>query len=382
MEIIVLFLWFSIIFIIYTYLGYPALLKLLSVIKKNSIKISDNYLPTVSIIISAYNEQNKIRSKLINTLECDYPGEKIEILVASDCSTDNTDAIVKSFKNYNIRLIRNNHRKGKEAAQKLALKYALNEIIIFTDSSTQLEKESIKNIVKYFEDDKIGCVSSIDKIIDEGGNITGENFYIKYEMWLRDLESQVYSLVGLTGAFFAARKNVCLNFETSIPSDFNIVLNSIEKGMIGISAKNVFCKYKNVNSEIKEFNRKVRTVTRGLNTFFSKYHFVNPLKYGFFSIQLLSHKFFRWLIPFFLINILLCNSLLINYHSFYFVLIIIQLLFYIFALLGFISSYFRKFILFKIPYYFVMTNYAILLAWINYLKGEKFIIWNPTSRNT
>ena len=204
----------------------------------SKLRIQNSKLPSVSYIITAYNEEKRIKEKIENSLGQDYPKEKLEIIVASDCSSDGTDEIVRSFEENGIKLVRAPERKGKENAQKHAVDAANGEILVFSDVATVLKPDGISNIVRNFSDPAIGCVSSEDKFVDKDGNVSGEGAYVKYEMFLRKLESKVNTLVGLSGSFFAARRQVCENWATDLQSDFNTLLNSVKLGLRGISDPN------------------------------------------------------------------------------------------------------------------------------------------------
>ena len=159
--------WSSIIFITYTYFGYPLLLKIISLFRNKAVHRAHSS-PFVTFIITAHNEQGRITGKLENTLLSDYPKDKLQIMVASDCSTDNTDNIVKTFESKGVTLVRSSERRGKEYAQKLAVEQAKGDILVFSDVATILEKDALKNIVSNFNDSTVGCVSSEDKIIFYG----------------------------------------------------------------------------------------------------------------------------------------------------------------------------------------------------------------------
>ena len=201
--------WISAALIIYAYAGYPAILWVVALIRPRPV-LKSGVTPTVTFVITAYNEEKRIGEKLKNTLELDYPGELIDVLVASDCSSDQTDDIVRSYQDQGIELIRAPARRGKEAAQKLAVDAAGGEVLVFSDVATILPREAISNIVRNFSDPSVGCVSSTDRFIDQDGRVSGEGAYVRYEMLLRSLETRVNSLVGLSGSFFAARSAVCL----------------------------------------------------------------------------------------------------------------------------------------------------------------------------
>jgi cellulose synthase/poly-beta-1,6-N-acetylglucosamine synthase-like glycosyltransferase len=370
--------WGSVLSVFYVYLGYPLLLMVFSKIFRKTIKHADGYTPLVTLITTAYNEANQIEKKISNILELNYPSECLEIIIASDASTDMTDNIIQAYSNQGIKLVRSSHRGGKEFAQKCAIKQAHGEILVFTDVSTILEKDGINNITKNFADPTVGCVSSVDKFIDKQGGKGGEGTYIRYEMCLRTLETRFNSVICLSGSFFAARKEICENLSTGIPSDFSTLLNSIKLGYRGISDQNSIGIYSNIKDERKEFDRKVRTVTGGLAALFANKTLLNPFAYGMFSWQLLSHKLMRWLVPWFLISAIVANVILFSRKALYKILIVPQILFYFLSLVGYVSSY--NSLLLKVPYYFVQVNFAILYAWVKYLSGERFITWTPSNR--
>ncbi len=380
-----LLFWFSLCMIFYAYFGYPALLFFISKLKSDGLKKHAAFqeMPSVSFIITAYNEEQRIKEKIKATLNLDYPKDKLEIIVASDCSSDNTDDIVKSFEHQGVRLIRSPERKGKENAQGLAVADSKGEILIFSDVATILEENGILKIVRNFSNPLIGCVSSEDRFIESDGSLSGEGAYVKYEMLLRRLESKVNTVVGLSGSFFAARRIVCNDWAKDLQSDFNTLLNSIKKGLIGISDPESIGYYKNISDEKEEFSRKVRTVLRGLSVFFKSISVLNPFRYGFFSWQIFSHKLCRWMVPFFLILNLISNGILMLDSLFYFFLFGIQLFFYGIALSYHAQVFNEKFSgisIIKIPYYFSVVNLSILTAWFKLIKGERSIFWEPSKR--
>ncbi|MGI0015593.1 MAG: glycosyltransferase family 2 protein, partial [Nitrososphaera sp.] len=280
--------WIGILGVSYSYFIYPLVLLLLP--KQSVLRASKNdvELPAVTLIITAHNEARRMQAKLENTLLIDYPQDKLEILVASDASTDETEAIVNSFAGQGVRLVRAEVRKGKEYAQSLAIKEASSDILVFSDVGTEIPKASIRLLVENFADSRVGAVSSEDRFISQDGKIAGEGLYVKYEMWLRGLESAVNSLVGLSGSFFAVRRDLCEDWDITIPSDFNSALNCISRGYIAVADSRVLGFYQDIKDSKKEYQRKVRTVIRGISAVASQPRVLNPLKVGFFAFQVWS----------------------------------------------------------------------------------------------
>ena len=238
----------------------------------------------------------------------------------------------------------------------------------------------MRNIVKSFNDPAVGCVSSVDKFLDEEGNISGEGAYVKYEMFLRQLETRVNTLVGLSGSFFAARRSVCRYWATDLQSDFNTLLNTVKMGLRGVSDPQSVGYYANILNEAEEFDRKVRTVLRGITVLMRNVATMNPLRYGLFSWQVFSHKLCRWLVPFWVILVFLTNLLLMSKSVFYFGLFIAQVCFYGLAFLHVYWKVFSMSSFGRIAGFFLMTNASIFRAWLDYLTGKRMVKWNPSKR--
>lgn len=366
--------WCSVALILYAYLGYPSALMALAIFRNRPAK-KGSVTPRVSFIIAAHNEEARIREKIENTLRQDYPPPHLEIIVASDCSTDGTEDIVGSYSN-RVRLVRLPERRGKEAVQQLAVEAASGEVLVFSDVATALSPDGLSNIVRNFADPTVGCVSSVDRFIDPDGQISGEGAYVRYEMFLRALETGVNSLVGLSGSFFAARREVCRNWAPDRQSDFNTVLNAVQLGFRGILDPESVGYYRNIVDGRREFQRKVRTVVRGISVLTKNLRMLNPLRYGLFSWQLVSHKWCRWLVPFAMMLACLSNAILISSSALYQGSFLVQVGFYAAALGGIWTGA----QILRIPAFFLLVNLAILTAWYRFACGERITSWNPSER--
>lgn len=368
---------FSFLCVFWAYLGYPLSLLTLRLFLRRSVAKRKNSL-SVTFIITAYNEEKRIREKIENTLQLSYPEELLELFVASDGSSDKTNSIVQEYAGRGIVLLNIEPRGGKENAQKYAVQQASGDILIFSDVATKLDVHSLQEIVSNFSDSSVGCVSSEDKLIGKDGKPSGEGAYVRYEMWLRRLETSVNSVVGLSGSFFAARKEVCQDFSGDVQSDFRTLLSSITLGLRGVSDPAVIGYYSDIADEKREFERKVRTVLRGLTVFFQHYHFLNFMRYGFFSYQLFCHKLLRWLVPVFLVSAVISNGCLAMASSFFLLIFIGQILFYGIAAFGLMTNLLSG--VMKIPAFFVVVNSAIVIAWFKYLTGTRIVLWTPSER--
>jgi hypothetical protein len=367
--------WGSVALVLYAYLGYPCLLMALSLVRHRPVR-RGHATPAVSFIITAHNEEARIAEKIENTLAQNYPAGHLEILVASDCSTDGTDDVVRGYAP-RLQLVRAAERRGKEAAQQLAVRAASGDILIFSDVATALAPDGVSTIVANFSDPTVGCVSSIDRFVDADGRISGEGAYVRYEMFLRELETRVNTLVGLSGSFFAARRQVCRNWATDRQSDFNTLLNTVELGLRGVLDPRSAGYYRPITDHRRELQRKVRTVVRGIGVLAGSARMLNPLRYGLFAWQLASHKVCRWLVPFAMMTALVSNVLLATQSGWYATLLGAQAGFYAAVAGGWTGS--RRL---RIPYFFFLANLAILMAWFRYARGERMVAWNPSERTT
>jgi glycosyltransferase involved in cell wall biosynthesis len=365
--------WGSLALVFYAYAGYPLCLWLLALVRRRSVHKAP-ITPSVTFIITAHNEEARLPGKIENTLRQEYDGV-IDVLVASDCSTDRTDEIAQSYGSL-VQLVRAGERRGKEAAQGLAVRAASGEILVFSDVATMLDPDGVARIVRNFADPTVGCVSSTDRFLDANGRPSGEGAYVRYEMWLRTLETQVNTLVGLSGSFFAVRRTLCDRWATDRQSDFTTLLNSVDRGLRGVLDRDSIGYYQNIADERLEFQRKVRTVVRGLYVLATHRRLLNPLRYGMFAWQLGSHKLCRWLVPFALVTALVANAVLVPRSLLYAAMWFAQIAFYVTAAVGWrLHSG-----IVRVPTFFVLANLAVLVAWLRYLRGDRIAMWRPSER--
>jgi cellulose synthase/poly-beta-1,6-N-acetylglucosamine synthase-like glycosyltransferase len=369
----------SVVLVFHAYFGYPLSLFLIGLVRKMSVARQDIF-PSVSLIITVFNEESRVREKLENTLAIDSPEGMLEILVVSDGSTDGTNRIVREYTDRGVTLLPFAERKGKENAQREAVSQAKGSLFVFTDVATMLDPGSLKRIVSNFADPTVGCVSGEDRMIGEGESSGGEGLYVRYEMWLRRLETDAHSLVGSSGSFFAARREACRDFSGNMQSDFRTVLNTVKMGLRAVNDPEALGHYRDVSDSNREFDRKVRTVVRGLTVFFQNVEFLNVAKYGFFGYQYFCHKLLRWLVPFFLMTAFVSNAFLAGNGRVFLLLFLLQLVFYLYGAFRILKTSNSLGTLAKIPVYFVTVNASILLAWWKYLRGERIVMWKPSVR--
>ena len=376
---VVALFWLCVAAALYSYFIYPTLLAILGWRIPNRA-LAGEPITKVAIVIAARNEASKISDKLANTLALETTSVELDVMVASDASDDGTDEIVRSFAERGIRLVRSPTRKGKEHAQELAIRSTDADIIVFTDAGTILLEDAIQHVIDAFRDSSVGAVSSVDRFITEDGSLQGEGAYVRYEMWLRDLETRFHSLVGLSGSFFAARHRVCDQWDNRVPSDFGTALACAELGLRAVSDRRVVGYYRNIKDSRKEYQRKVRTVVRGMNALRIRFAVLNPLRYGRFSFEVFSHKVMRWATPWFMMGAFCASAVLALNSVPYRILCTAQIALYVLPVVSGVSPDLRKIGLLRIATYFVEVNVAILHATVLTLSGRTILTWEPSKR--
>lgn len=382
MEII---FWLTFTLIVYCYVGYPVVLYALASILHKPVQ-KKPIEPKVALLLCAWNEEDVIGAKIKNLCALDYPKEKITFLIGSDGSDDTTDTIVASFKDARIKLIRNEERKGKMAILKRLLDTADAEIIVFTDARQEMDTQAIKELVANFNDPSVGCASG--ELIfraKEGATAKGINVYWNYEKSLRKNESRIHSMLGATGAIYAARKNLINNLPNNIIlDDMYIPLSIIQKGYRAVFDGSAKAFDNAANSPKEEYRRKTRTIYGNYQIFKAFAGLFNPFQSPV-AIQFFSHKLLRVLAPFLLIALFFINIVLSDNAS-YKTLLFLQIIFYSMAVIGFIARYNNNG-LFKIisrlcyiPYVFCLLNFSALIGFVQLLSGKQTTHWKKARK--
>ena len=380
-----LLFWILLILSIFSYFLYPLTLRMLSVLHSAPEQqfgyANEDELPPLTLIVTAYNEEKRIREKIENTLSLEYPKEKLTLVVASDSSTDETDAIVREYSESNVNLVRAEERLGKENAQWQAIKTVKDGVIVFSDTATKIETDGLKKLARYFANPRVGAISSEDRFISDNGQVAGEGAYVEYEMWLRQQESGLGGLVGLSGSFFAARVEVCQSWDIHSPSDFNTALNCSRQNLVAVTAPDVLGYYKDLADPSKEYARKVRTVIRGMTALARHPDVLNPFKYGLYSYQVISHKLLRWTVPWTLLGLFMVTPFCLQGDLDVYALAMIgQLAFYGLAIFAHFSESVRRNPAVKIIYFFIQVNIALFDASIKFMSGKRMTVWQPSAR--
>ena len=350
---------------------------------------NSNYEPDVTLFVAAYNEKDYVDKKVKNSYEMNYPKEKIHQLWITDGSDDGTPELLKEYEG--IEVYHEDKRGGKIGAMNRGMKFVKTPIVIFSDGNTMLGKESIREIVNLFRNPKVGCVSGEKRIFQKESDVAaaaGEGLYWKYESKLKKWDAELYSVVGAAGELFAIRTELFEEVEKdTLLDDFIISLRTAMKGYTIQYNPNAYAIESSSANVKEELKRKVRIAAGGIQSVVRLKELLNPFKYGILTFQYISHRVLRWtLAPLFLPLLFIINFLIVANNGFFetnlfSILFLLQLIFYISALLGwyFENKSIKIKILF-IPYYFFIMNLAVFLGFKRYISKNQSVNWERAKR--
>jgi cellulose synthase/poly-beta-1,6-N-acetylglucosamine synthase-like glycosyltransferase len=369
--------WGSLGLIAYTYIGFPVLIVLRGWLRPRPVK-SSMATPTVSMIIAAYNEASVIKSKLDNTFAIDYPHELIEVVVGSDGSDDGTNQIVSTYGAPNVRLLAL-PRQGKNRTLNSAVAAATGDILVFSDADSMLTLDSLRHLVAPFNDSEVGGVGGNFHYAGSVAKGQGERTYWDFDRVLKELQSRAGSMTSATGQLYAMRRSLFKPLPVGVTDDFftSVQVPAAHKRLIfeprAVATGPVAA------SARAEFRRKVRVMTAGLRGVWMVRHVLNPVEYGFFALQLWSHKVFRRLMVVPLILLAITAALLWPFGWLYQLAALGQLALHGAGLLGFLSQNTRlgRSKALSLPFFFDMVNAAAIVAIVSLLRGERHDIWAP-----
>jgi len=368
-----------IILILYVYTGYPLCAMLLSRLIPKPVQ-SGNCEPTITIIISAYNEELHIAETIENKLQQDYPSAKLNIIVVSDESTDTTDKIVQGYKSERVVFLRQHPRQGKTAALNMAMDHARGEIIVFSDANSIYRKDAIRQLAKNFADPRVGYVTGKMLYTHADGSPIGSgcSTYMHYENYIRLQESRFNSVVGVDGGVDAMRKSLYKKMNPDQLPDFVSPLNVIEQGYRVIYEPLAILNEAALSDQQSEYRMRVRVSLRALWALLDKRRLMNPIAFPVFSWQLISHKLLRYTAWIPLAALMTLNPLLLNSGQLYKLLLILQMIFYLTAYAGYqLKTRGHGFFIASAAYYFVLINLAAAHASVKFLQGHKQVLWSP-----
>jgi len=383
--------WILLGLIIYTYVGYGIIIAIIVKIFKLDNKDNSELksFPPVTLFVAAYNEKDFVDIKVKNSFELDYPKDKLTHLWITDGSDDGTQDLLRKYTD--LKVYHEDKRSGKTAAIHRGLQFVDTSIIIFCDGNTILSSNTIKAIVKAFEDPKIGCVAGEKRILQKDldtASGSGEGAYWKYESILKKLDSNLYSAVGGVGELFAVRKELFEEIEKdTILDDLLITLKIAMKGYKIKYVPEAIASETPSDNVKEELKRKIRIAAGAYQSITRLSPILNPFKHGILSFQFWSRKISRWiLVPFSMIVILFVNLYLAYNNQFeltniYTIFLILQIIFYLFVIMGRLltNTNIRLKFLF-LPYYLFIMNYAAIMGGIRYFKGNQSVNWERAKR--
>lgn len=379
-----LLFWLSLALLFYIYLGYPLLAKLFAGLRNQKVHKDDGKLPSVSILIAAYNEATDIEATLRNKFQQDYPAAQLDILVISDESDDGTDEIVKRVGQsapFPVRLFRQVPRQGKTAGLNTLVPKANGEIIVFSDANSQWAPDALRKLVRNFADASVGYVTGKMVYVNESGTLVGDgcSAYMKYENWLREQETRMGSIVGVDGGVDAMRKALYEPLKADQLPDFVQPLKVVQKGYRTVFEPEALLQEEALSDGGSEFAMRVRVSLRALWALRDMRHLMNPAQYGLFAVQLISHKWLRYygFVPLGVFT--LTTLFLVNQGGVYFLAFLGLLALSVLGWLGHSKEKQGRNLppLYSAAYYFLLLNLSSLQAVKCYLKGEKRVIWKP-----
>jgi cellulose synthase/poly-beta-1,6-N-acetylglucosamine synthase-like glycosyltransferase len=366
--------------IFYTYFGYMILVLILGRLRNKNV-IKKEIMPKVALMIAAYNEEVGIKDKLENSLKLTYPKDLLRIIVVSDGSTDLTDEITLSYKDKGVELIRVEGRVGKTEARNVAVKQVDEEIIVFSDGTTVFEPNAIEMLIRNFADPEVGMVAGQLKYRDIGETKmgAGQILYWKYECAIKRAQTYMGTLTGSLGCMTAFRSKYYTSLPANIIEDFTEPLMFVQKGFRVVFEEDAICYEETTTKTQNEWKMRVRVIRGGMTGMLYAKKILNPFRYPMASLQLISHKILRWLIPVFgiLLFIVTCLGISNDSHNVFLgLLFVLQMGFYLTALMALVFEQLgihNKIL--GIPLYFIVVNSAALIALIKTLTSSLEATW-------
>jgi len=389
--VIKLLFWVFLLTVVYTYLGYGILIWALNRLKstfssRKTLLPDQSFEPPVALVIAAYNEEDYIEDKIQNTLSLDYPEDKLVVYFVTDGSNDNTPRIVGKYPRFT--LLHLPQRNGKAAAMNRAMQFIREPYVIFCDANTVLNRECVKEMVKFYADPVVGAVAGEKKIYQPAATkaaSAGEGLYWKYESFLKKQDSNFYSVVGAAGELFSVRAALYQPIEEGVLiEDFVLSLRIAKNGHVVKYAPGAFATESSSASIKDEQKRKIRISAGGFQAIYMLKELLNIFKYGKLSFQYISHRVLRWAVtPFCLLLLLPLNIVLVAQRAglVYDILMVMQLFFYFSGLLGwFFANRNIKIKALYVPYYFLFMNISVFWGFKRFLKGQQSVLWEKAAR--
>lgn len=383
MTLLMLLFWIAFFLVVYTYVIYPLIIFLRGLFFHQTYT-SAALNPKISVLIAARNEAGSIHKKLDNLLALDYPRDRLEIFIASDGSTDGTDDIVRGYAAQGIQLL-SLARVGKADALNTAAAAATGDILVFSDANSMFAPDALQALAKPFADPRIGGVAGNQRYQKKGsGASQSEQSYWNFDRLLKRFQSMAGNAISATGAIYAIRRSLFIPIPPGVTDDFVTSTRVIAQGYRLVFAPDAVAYEPAADSSKAEFARKVRITTRGLQGVLVMRQLLNPFRYGFYAVELFSHKVMRRLVVFPLLLLAILSPFLWASGWFYQLMTLGQAAFYGWALLGYLlrSTRLGQKKIMALPFYFCMVYAASFLATLNLLLGRRIDRWEPQRQDS
>ncbi len=384
-----LIFWLSAAVLFYSYIGYGSLVFLFIQLKKLFTRRSAKNIRTwepVTLVITAFNEEAVLDQKIRNTLDLNYPADKLHIVFVTDGSTDNSQQILLQYPVCTV--LHLDDRKGKYAAIKRAMRHVQTPVVIFSDANTMLNGDCIREIMYHYNDPATGAVAGEKRIITEPSvSAVGEaeGIYWRYESFLKRMDAGLYTVTGAAGELFSIRSSLFKELDDDvILDDFVTSMQVCMQGYRIAYEPNAFASEQASASLLEEEKRKVR-ISAGAYQSIGYMNGINIFKYPLLAFQIISRRLLRWIFCPVMIPLLLFSNLFITVYDpnalFYKITLLSQLFFYLLALAGwFVLRTGRKASVFTIPFYFVFMNYCLVKGFFKFIRGKQTVLWEKSLR--
>jgi glycosyltransferase involved in cell wall biosynthesis len=369
--------WASLLLIIHPYVTYPLTLLAWRAVRPRPVRRAPAE-PSVSVLIPAYNEAEKIAATLEALIAQDYPKDRLQVLVVSDCSDDGTDDVVRRFADRGVELLRQSERGGKALGLNAAVRQARGDILVFCDANARFAPGALRSFTQNFSDPEVGYVTGKLELDSAGAIIAGGGAYLRFEEWLRAAETDVASAIGVNGGCDAIRRTLYSDIPRELITDFVLPLRVIAGGhRVVLDTGAQSCE--TANAELQsEFSMRVRVALRGLQGLVHMRRLLNPLRFPAASYCLLSHKVVRYMAFVFLVTALVSNLALAAGQPFYRVLLVLHLACYGLAACGLLGIGRRQLGIACIaPAYLLMSYWAFAVASWRFMRGQTMATWRP-----
>lgn len=370
--------WLSMGLLLYTYLGYPLLLAAFAATRPKP-KEPPPYFPKVSVLIAAHNEEDTLAKTIRNTLSLDYPADKLELIVASDASTDGTDSILQSIRDPRVRWLRLPTQAGKTQAQNQAVRLSKADVIVFSDATTVYDRQAIRLLVRHYADPTVGGVSGRYEYLDADVGrpaVAGTAVFWRYENLLKYLQSRVGTMTGSSGCIYSVRRSLYTPLPPQSCSDLVEPLTLVRKGYRVIFERRALAFESSCRTISEEFRMRVRVAAHGIDSILENHDLLNIFRHGWVSLQLISHKVLRWMTPLFLLNAWMMSALLTTRPVFR-ALFFAQTLFYAGSMLLAWAPRRGRWRLLGLPFQLCALHAAIIVGVSELISGKVYTVWRP-----